>query len=81
MNRMPFGKGAMIERTDQPKVKTSTITDVQGEEESGEHVILGTGELYFDCVMHELRKLYSEIEVRVADPVVSFREQSWRLRA
>lgn len=30
-------------------------------EESGEHVILGTGELYLDCVMHDLRKLYSEI--------------------
>ena len=24
-------------------------------EESGEHVILGTGELYLDCVMHDLR--------------------------
>ncbi len=30
-------------------------------EESGEHVILGTGELYLDCVMHDLRKMYSEI--------------------
>ena len=26
-------------------------------EESGEHVILGTGELYLDCVMHDLRKV------------------------
>ena len=34
-------------------------------EESGEHVILGTGELYLDCVMHDLRKLYSEIEIKV----------------
>ena len=38
-------------------------------EESGEHVILGTGELYLDCVMHDLRKLYSEIDIKVADPV------------
>jgi translation elongation factor EF-G len=30
-------------------------------EESGEHVVLGTGELYLDCVMHDLRKMYSEI--------------------
>lgn len=30
-------------------------------EESGEHVILGTGELYLDSIMHDLRKLYSEI--------------------
>merc|ERR1712008_380476 len=43
-------------------------------EESGEHVILGTGELYLDCVMHDLRKLYSEIDIKVADPVVSFCE-------
>merc|ERR1711971_60404 len=43
-------------------------------EESGEHVILGTDELYLDCVMHDLRKLYSEIDIKVADPVVSFCE-------
>ena len=30
-------------------------------EESGEHVVLGTGELYLDCVMHDLRKMYSDI--------------------
>ncbi|KAJ2685567.1 hypothetical protein IWW39_004193 [Coemansia spiralis] len=43
-------------------------------EESGEHVILGTGELYLDCIMHDLRSMYAEIEIKVADPVVSFRE-------
>ncbi|CAO1417223.1 unnamed protein product [Diamesa hyperborea] len=43
-------------------------------EESGEHVILGTGELYLDCVMHDLRKMYSEIDIKVADPVVAFSE-------
>ncbi|MBN3288485.1 U5S1 protein, partial [Polyodon spathula] len=43
-------------------------------EESGEHVILGTGELYLDCVMHDLRKMYSEIDIKVADPVVTFCE-------
>ena len=37
-------------------------------EESGEHVILGTGELYLDCVMHDLRRMYSEIDIKVADP-------------
>lgn len=30
-------------------------------EESGEHIILGTGELFLDCVMHDIRKMYSEI--------------------
>ncbi len=43
-------------------------------EESGEHVILGTGELYLDCVMLDLRKVFSEIDIKVADPVVSFCE-------
>jgi 116 kDa U5 small nuclear ribonucleoprotein component len=43
-------------------------------EESGEHVVMGTGELYMDCLMHDLRNVYSDIEVKVADPVVSFRE-------
>lgn len=43
-------------------------------EESGEHVLFGTGELYLDCVMYDLRHVYSDIEVKVADPVVAFRE-------
>ena len=43
-------------------------------EESGEHVVFGTGELYLDCIMHDLRHVYSNIEVKVADPVVGFRE-------
>eukprot|EP00040_Diaphanoeca_grandis_P038596 m.256846 g.256846 ORF g.256846 m.256846 type:complete len:980 (+) comp34757_c0_seq1:238-3177(+) len=43
-------------------------------EESGEHVILGTGELYLDCVMHDLREMYSTVEIKVADPSVAFCE-------
>ncbi|KAJ3251721.1 hypothetical protein HK103_002176 [Boothiomyces macroporosus] len=43
-------------------------------EESGEHILLGTGELYLDCVMHDLRKLYAEIDIKIADPVVRFCE-------
>lgn len=43
-------------------------------EESGEHVILGTGELYLDCVMYDLRKRFSEIDIKVADPSVAFCE-------
>lgn len=34
-------------------------------EESGEHVVLGTGELYLDCVMHDLRNMYSEIGMEI----------------
>lgn len=43
-------------------------------EESGEHLVLGTGELFLDCVMHDLRQMYSEIEIKTADPSVSFCE-------
>lgn len=43
-------------------------------EESGEHVIFGTGELYLDCVLHDLRKICSNIDLKVADPVVKFCE-------
>lgn len=43
-------------------------------EESGEHIIFGSGELCLDCVMHDIRHLYSDIEVKVADPVASFCE-------
>lgn len=43
-------------------------------EDSGEHVMIGTGELYLDCVMHDLRQLYSEIDIRVSDPGVCFSE-------
>ena len=50
-----------------PMVKTRV-------EESGEHVLFGTGELYMDCVLHDLRHVYTDIEVKVADPVVAFRE-------
>jgi U5 small nuclear ribonucleoprotein component len=43
-------------------------------EESGEHVVLGTGELYLDCAMHDLRRMYTDIEIKIADPVVRFCE-------
>lgn len=43
-------------------------------EESGEHVVLGTGELYIDCVLHDLRRLYAEMEIKVSDPVTRFSE-------
>ncbi|KAF2634916.1 P-loop containing nucleoside triphosphate hydrolase protein [Massarina eburnea CBS 473.64] len=43
-------------------------------EESGEHVILGTGELYMDCVLHDLRRLYADMEIKISDPVTRFCE-------
>merc|ERR1740130_2184386 len=43
-------------------------------EESGEHIISGTGEIYLDCILHDLRRLYGDLEIKVADPVVEFCE-------
>ncbi|PWY99511.1 putative ribosomal elongation factor EF-2 [Testicularia cyperi] len=56
------------------KINKSYPLAVTKVEESGEHIILGTGELYLDCVLHDLRVLFSEIEIRVSDPVVRFCE-------
>jgi 116 kDa U5 small nuclear ribonucleoprotein component len=30
--------------------------------------------IYLDCIMHDLRKMYSDIEIKVDDPVVTFCE-------
>lgn len=43
-------------------------------EESGEHIVLGTGELYMDCVLYDLRRLYADMEIKVSDPVTRFCE-------
>ena len=43
-------------------------------EESGENIIMGTGELYFDNILNDLRNIYSDIEIKVSDPVVNFKE-------
>lgn len=38
------------------------------------HHLTGTGELYLDCVLHDLRRLYGDLEIKVSDPIVSFQE-------
>ena len=43
-------------------------------EESGEHVLMGAGELALDCMLRDLRDEFARVEVKVADPVVSFCE-------
>ncbi|KAJ3679071.1 hypothetical protein LUZ60_017082 [Juncus effusus] len=56
------------------KISKSYPLAVTKVEESGEHTILGSGEIYLDSIMKDLRELYSEVEVKVADPVVTFCE-------
>mmetsp|Transcript_12773 Transcript_12773/g.25910 ORF Transcript_12773/g.25910 Transcript_12773/m.25910 type:complete len:895 (-) Transcript_12773:1417-4101(-) len=43
-------------------------------EDSGEHVLMGPGELFMDCVLHDLRSVFAEIEIKVSDPCVPFFE-------
>eukprot|EP01134_Creolimax_fragrantissima_P006103 CFRG6103T1 len=53
--------------------KTYPLLETRAEE-SGEHIIFGTGELYMDCVMHDLRNVFADMMIKVSDPVASFRE-------
>ena len=43
-------------------------------EESGEHVLIGTGEMHLESVLYDIRNLYSDIEVRMSDPCVTLCE-------
>lgn len=44
-------------------------------EESGEHLIIGTGELYLDQIMHDIRKVFNrDFEIKVSEPFVSISE-------
>ncbi|EDO18528.1 hypothetical protein Kpol_2001p33 [Vanderwaltozyma polyspora DSM 70294] len=43
-------------------------------EESGEHVLIGFGELYLDCFLSDLRNKYSGIEIKVSNPMTVFSE-------
>ncbi len=43
-------------------------------EESGEHILMGIGELYLDCALHDLRRLYAQVDVKLSDPIVKFAE-------
>ena len=43
-------------------------------EESGEHTICGTSEVYLDCVLRDLREQFADVEIKVADPTVRFCE-------
>lgn len=56
------------------KISKSYPLAVTRVEESGEHTVCGTGELALDSMLKDLRELYSEVEVKVADPGVAFCE-------
>ena len=57
------------------KINKSYLAAVINVEESGEHVILAPGELYLDCVLHDLRLFFTDnLEIKVSDPMTKFSE-------
>lgn len=44
-------------------------------EESGEHILFGPGEIYLDCMLHDLRNFFTDdLEIKVSDPMTKFSE-------
>ena len=44
-------------------------------EESGEHIIIGNGELYLDSILLDIRKVFSQdLEIKISEPFVSIAE-------
>jgi len=43
-------------------------------EESGEHIVAGAGELHLEICLKDLAEEFAGIELKMADPVVSYRE-------
>jgi U5 small nuclear ribonucleoprotein component len=41
---------------------------------NGDHCLLGTGELFLDCALCDIRTSFARVEVKVSDPFVVFRE-------
>ncbi|KAG7661868.1 SNU114 [[Candida] subhashii] len=57
------------------KVNKSYLASVINVEESGEHVILAPGELYMDCILHDLRNFFNDdLQIKISDPMVRFAE-------
>ncbi|KAJ1561950.1 Elongation factor-like GTPase 1, partial [Nowakowskiella sp. JEL0078] len=43
-------------------------------QETGEHVIITSGELHLERCLKDLKELYAKIDIKASDPIVSFRE-------
>ncbi|KAK6203169.1 ATP dependent RNA helicase and U5 mRNA splicing factor [Scheffersomyces amazonensis] len=57
------------------KLNKSYLDCIINVEESGEHIILSPGELYMDCMLHDLRNFFTDnLEIKVSDPMTKFGE-------
>ena len=55
-------------------IKKSYPLAIERVEESGEHILIGTGEAYMDCVMYDMRERFARVDIKVSDPVTRFCE-------
>ena len=44
------------------------------DEETGENIVAGSGELHVEIVINDLINEYAQIEIIKSDPIVSYRE-------
>ena len=56
----------MLNRAD-PMCQTLT-------QESGEHVVVASGELHLERCIHDLREVYAKVDLNVSEPIVPLRE-------
>ncbi|KAK6457172.1 ATP dependent RNA helicase and U5 mRNA splicing factor [Scheffersomyces xylosifermentans] len=57
------------------KVNKAYLAAVINVEESGEHVVLAPGELYLDCLLHDLRLFFTDdLEIKISDPMTRLSE-------
>ncbi|QPG72737.1 hypothetical protein FOA43_000038 [Brettanomyces nanus] len=71
----PFNPSDMAKFTEGLKHTNQSYTGCEIKvEEGGEHAIIGYGELYMDCLLRDLRKLYTKIDIKVSDPMTRFAE-------
>ncbi|CAI5757851.1 unnamed protein product [Candida verbasci] len=57
------------------KIDKSYLSSIINVEENGEHIIIAPGELYMDCILHDVRLFFNdELQIRVSDPMVKFSE-------
>ena len=54
--------------------KSDPLVQCINDEETGENIIAGSGELHVEICINDLINEYSQIEIIKSDPIVSYRE-------
>ncbi len=54
--------------------KSDPLVQCINDEETGENIIAGSGELHVEICINDLKNEFAQIEIVISDPVVSYRE-------